>query len=300
MVSINHASARRLVVKESPEEFFKKYKIPQVPAESDITPALTPPNTPSFSLRQSMTPARDQGGAGTCTSFGVISCLEFFHQRDLSEANLTDVAERVHGDCTEGLTIAHAMQTAKDTGVVDESCWMYDDTQICWANPPNTTNCPRFSFRDIATVYSRPRAQVVGIMKRALTDGISIPLASPQPSNIITAIQAVLANSRHPVIVSVPVWFNSSGLSAGWDFGPDIQMPSSTLLEHWLSVNVDNASIPGNISGWHAIAICGYDNTTGRFEFKNSWAQWWGNQGFGTIPYQYIFQYSDLGMHGWT
>jgi C1A family cysteine protease len=300
MVLINHAPSRNLVVKESPDEFFQEYGILQIPSESEVTPELIPPNTPTFSLRQSMTPARNQGGAGVCTSFGVTSCLEFFHQRDLSEANLTDAAERAYGDCTEGLAVAHAMQAAKDQGIVDESCWMYDDKQICWATPPNTTSCPKFRFLDIATVYSRPRAQVISTIIESLDKGISRVSAAPQPSQIITAIQAVLANSRHPVVVSVPVWFDNSGLTAGWDFGPTIQMPSKTLLENWLSVCVDKAAIPGSVSGWHAITICGYDNTVGRFEFKNSWADWWGDKGFGTIPYQYIFQYSDLGMHGWV
>lgn len=57
-------------------------------------------------------------------------------------------------------------------------------------------------------------------------------------------------------------------------------------------------SLP-NVDGWHAIAVCGWDNATGRFLFKNSWSEWWGDRGYGTIPYQYIDNYSDITMIGW-
>jgi hypothetical protein len=39
--------------------------------------------------------------------------------------------------------------------------------------------------------------------------------------------------------------------------------------------------------GGHDVAIVGYDDSTGRFKFKNSWGERWGRNGFGEIPYEY-------------
>ena len=41
-------------------------------------------------------------------------------------------------------------------------------------------------------------------------------------------------------------------------------------------------------SGGHAIMIVGYDDKTERFKFRNSWSTWWGNEGYGTIPYAFL------------
>ena len=130
------------------------------------------------------------------------------------------------------------------------------------------------------------------------TSGTSIDIEESVPQNFVRLVKSVLARGRQPVVIGVPVWWRSSGhFDAGWEFGPDVQMPSPVNLAIWLKNQ--NTSSPPNVDGWHAITICGYNDNTGRFEFKNSWGWWWGNNGFGTIPYNYITKYADLGMHGW-
>lgn len=42
------------------------------------------------------------------------------------------------------------------------------------------------------------------------------------------------------------------------------------------------------IAGGHAMIAVGYDQVTSRFKFQNSWGTAWGNQGFGTIPFDYL------------
>ena len=42
------------------------------------------------------------------------------------------------------------------------------------------------------------------------------------------------------------------------------------------------------VEGGHCIVMCGYNNKTKRFTCMNSWSQDWGDQGFFTIPYQYV------------
>lgn len=44
----------------------------------------------------------------------------------------------------------------------------------------------------------------------------------------------------------------------------------------------------GTAIGGHAILLVGYNDTTQRFIFRNSWGISWGSRGYGTIPYAYI------------
>jgi C1A family cysteine protease len=40
-------------------------------------------------------------------------------------------------------------------------------------------------------------------------------------------------------------------------------------------------------TGGHDVTVVGYDDTTQRFKFKNSWGPKWGINGYGWIPYSY-------------
>lgn len=46
----------------------------------------------------------------------------------------------------------------------------------------------------------------------------------------------------------------------------------------------------GNVIGGHAILLVGYDDSTRRLKFKNSWGANWGDHGYGYLPYDYILQ----------
>ena len=49
--------------------------------------------------------------------------------------------------------------------------------------------------------------------------------------------------------------------------------------------------------GGHAIVFCGYDMMSKRFIFRNSWGTKWGQEGYGTIPFEYVDQ---MGWDFWT
>jgi hypothetical protein len=119
----------------------------------------------SFSIRNEMTAVKDQGIQGSCTSFCVVACLEHMHQRDLSEGQVTHEAEKTHGDCAEGLAVVHAYQICNSPGSIDEAFWPYDDTQSCWANPPDVSGAKRYRFNQIGYVYHRPRGLLLDLMK---------------------------------------------------------------------------------------------------------------------------------------
>jgi len=54
-----------------------------------------------------------------------------------------------------------------------------------------------------------------------------------------------------------------------------------------------------DLLGGHAILMVSYDDTTKKFGFMNSWGTSWGNKGFFTLPYDYIFNYN-LAFDFWT
>lgn len=291
-----HAIQRVLSVPQAGDDFLQLHGVMET--RIDTTEAFGPRLPSRFTLGPEMTEARNQLSGETCTSFGVASCLEYFHKRDLSEANLIDRAERRFDDCRAGLPIEHAMVAAKLEGVVDEHFWQYDDSKICWANPPTVAGLPRYSFADIRTTYRRPAQHVVQLMVRAVNvNTANTTPPGPMASSGSETLKSVLAVLRHPIAVDVPVWWDASGhFTSGWDWGPHIDMPTPANLSSWLAI----AGVPPYVDGWHVIALTGFDDQQSRYFFKNSWGRWWGHDGFGTIPYEYIDRYSRLGMHGWT
>lgn len=279
MDEFQYFKPRNLVIKESSQEEFKKFGV----RKAEIDPQMPlPPLPPTFTIRNEMTAVEDQGSQGTCTSFCVVACLEHIHQRDLSEGQVTHEAERAYGDCTEGLALIHAYQICNSSGSVDEALWNYDDTRICWDTPPDVGHAARYRFNSIGYVYSRPRAELSGSVR---TGGL-LPTTPGLPLSV--AIQQQIFSRRQPVSVSVPVVWSA------WPWSGTISMPPPSFLDEMLTL-----MSPPNTAGWHCIPICGWDNTTGRFLFKNSWGAFWGDHGYGTIPYQYIDGYSDVAMIGW-
>lgn len=54
--------------------------------------------------------------------------------------------------------------------------------------------------------------------------------------------------------------------------------------------------VPGSsgeqTSEGHCVAVCGYDNSTQLFTFRNSWGTSWGNSGYGQISYSDFLKYA--------
>src|ERR1043166_4442172 len=269
---------QRLDIRTRPPSRQLLRRLATVPAAAARYPQRT--FAGEISLRDRMTPVRYQGGLGTCASFGVVACLEYFCQQDLSEACITHETETQFGDCKAGLDIGQVMVAAQSNGVVTEVYWPYDYRQICWTNPPDVSTRPRYAFNDVWLVYATQRQEIVARMRRA---------ERPLESSCVEQIKETIDRFRVPVAVAVPVFRKSTDhLDAGWEAG-DIHMPTPSAAAAWVELRKDT---PDSGDDWHTIPICGYDDQTARFTFKNSWGGWWGDRGFGTISYEYIITYS--------
>lgn len=81
-------------------------------------------------------------------------------------------------------------------------------------------------------------------------------------------------------------------------FGFDV-FPSFETIEV-ARTGVAQMPKPGEKSiGGHAVALVGYDHPSRRFIVRNSWGVHWGQQGYFTMPYDYILN-PDLAADFWV
>jgi C1A family cysteine protease len=110
----------------------------------------------------------------------------------------------------------------------------------------------KFSVQPPAQAYSDALAGVVTKYMRV--------------SQVGSTVFQCLAN-QHPFVGGITVYESFMNAAGG-----DIPMPSQSE----------------KVLGGHAIVICGYDQQTGRFKFRNSWGSGWGQNGYGTLPFAYL------------
>lgn len=63
--------------------------------------------------------------------------------------------------------------------------------------------------------------------------------------------------------------------------------------------NVPMPQSTEKLLGGHAILLVGYDDSTQTWLFRNSWGTDWGDQGYGTLPYQYLDSKNMLASDFW-
>jgi C1A family cysteine protease len=107
--------------------------------------------------------------------------------------------------------------------------------------------------------------------------GKGLVLASFERCNSIDDIRYAIAIEDQSVLLSIPIFPN-------WR-----QEPWSRTGQ----IAYDDEQIP---IGSHAVVICGYDHDKQILRLANSWGPDWGDRGYCTIPYRYLFEDHDA----WT
>lgn len=205
-------------------------------------------STPSIDLRNNFTSIKDQGEAGACSAFALVSIFEAILKKnnqpdiDLSEQFVYYNARRLDGQekADAGSSLFSALQTMIKDGICLENYFPY--------KPDAIDQEPSKEAIDDAETRKVVKAESV---RKDLND-----------------IKSALYEG-YPVAISLKI-FNSFNPRKGF-----IPLPS------------DNEISEGKF-GNHAMVICGYNDEARFFVVRNSWGKNFGVKGYCYIPYAYI------------
>ena len=211
-----------------------------------------------------MTPIEDQGAEGSCVGFACGAMKEWQEQKDweryinLSSRFIYEEAKLI--DAFPDTSDGTDIRSAIKILLNKGVC-----TEDCWPYEANNAGDPCDDADAEAAKYKIKTYTAI---------------------NGIQDMKSALVNNG-PFVIGVVVfdsWFQSSVNDSG-----EIPMPTPEEVEKY---QVDPYAFGG-----HAICIIGYNDQYQEFKFKNSWGTGWGNDGYGTISYDYI---KDYGWDGWT
>lgn len=208
---------------------------------------------------------------GTCASFAVVDALLHQHNTTLSPAYLNVNAKQQYAhDCSnDGLNIGLAMQCALDYGTVMDWVWPYKGyyAEVETENK-KISNSPQSNW-DVCVSSPYTPEQDKGLVKFGFQEIKSL-FGGSIANQKAPLIRAAIIQHRAPVVISVPVSWNQE-----WLLGYATTGKIKTILQS-----------PYN--GWHAVSLCGFNETKQEFTFKNSWGTQWGDEGFGTMSYAFV------------
>ncbi len=204
------------------------------------------PVPPTFDLRGQMSPIRYQGICGSCWAFATVGAVEgdYGGSIDLSEQDLISCSA---GSCSGGSAFL-ALSRIKNTGIVDEGCFSYQDTFGC---PVSCSGCSAMPAV-CSNALCSGRCSAWNTKLWRITDWDHIPSDRCE-------IQKALVNEG-PLVVSAS--------------------PSNDFKAYSGGVHTCTGS---DFS--HAMVIVGYDDPGGYWIVRNSWSTSWGESGYCRIAY---------------
>jgi len=228
---------------------------------------------PSVDLRDHQPAVYDQGRIGSCTANAIAGAFEF----DLVKQGLVDFTpsrlfiyynERaVEGQVLydSGAQIRDGIKSVARLGVPPESEWPYDDTPPEYDGGPFPSDA-RAGQKPSAEVYADALANRAISYQRVVRD--------------LDQLRGVLANG-FPFVFGFSVYTSFESREVASTGVAPMPQPDEELL------------------GGHAVLAVGYDDAGSRFLVRNSWGTGWGQEGYFTLPYEYLTERS-LSSDFWT
>lgn len=207
----------------------------------------------SVDLREFCPPVEDQGSLGSCTAQAVVGLLEYFEKRTHNE--FLDASRRFLYKTTrklyglDGDTGAYVRGTMKALRLFGTCPEEYWPYDLARFDDEPPAFCYAFAQAYKAVQYYR--------------------IWDAESGTLLDQLKASLASG-------LPFAFGFSVYSSIWDQAVqrsgDIPFPARRE----------------RLEGGHAIVAVGYDNSRARFLIRNSWGTEWGQDGYGTLPYEYV------------
>lgn len=204
-------------------------------------------------LKQWCSPIEDQGQLGSCTANAVVGLVEYFQRRALAE--YLDASRRFLYKVTrklyrlEGDTGAYIRGTMRALRIFGVCPEEYWPYEVSKFDEEPSAFCYSFGQAYQAVKYYR--------------------IYDHDAAKLLDQLKSSLANG-------LPFAFGFSVFSSIWD--RDVQKTG----------DIPAPKKGDKLEGGHAIMAVGYDDTKKRFLIRNSWGPGWGQQGYGTLPYEYV------------
>lgn len=235
---------------------------------------------PQVDLKSIMTAARNQDERGTCSFFATIALFEAAIKKELQvETNLSEeyiisyakkvnyLGKTIPERWGESSNLSVNLQyITKNSGLLLESDWSYQPLWFKTGLPCGDIEKNKQAPVHCFSHYEAPS----DILSRVIPgENFEIKKDFKTTNDIIRH----LATEQTPVAVMIDLNTN------GWPNSGNVTYDDFHKYE--CEENPD-------LCGAHYVVLTGYDMEEKVFSFKNSWGKDWGNNGFGTIPFDYI------------
>lgn len=227
--------------------------IPQLPdlrdARLQVDHVATLPDKVDLTSAGDVPPVYDQGQLGSCTANAVAAALDFQNHRQTSTF-----------ETPSRLWIYYQERVIEGTVDQDSGAQIRDGIKVVnKLGAPPETDWPY----DISKFAHKPPVKAVA---DAHTDEATSYQSVTQD---LYGLKAVLATGL-PIVFGFTVY--SAFESAAVARTGIVPMPS----------------FDDEIVGGHAVMLVGYDDSTERFQARNSWGTEWGQDGYFEMPYLYV------------
>jgi len=201
-------------------------------------------------LRKWCSPIEDQGQAGSCVGNGVVGALEFLQIRNGQP--LSDLSR---------LFVYYNSRLMTQDQDKDEGTYIH----LAFGTLSSLGTCSekKWSY-DLSNLFVRP---TWGSYREAYANKIDsyYSIGGSGQTRIDFIKRALAAN--HVIVFGMTVDQEYMNYRGGM-----IAMPKSTRVN----------------TGGHCQVIVGYDDNKQCLIIRNSWGTWWGDKGYGYLPYAYL------------
>lgn len=219
--------------------------------------------TSTWSIKQHVPPVYDQGNLGSCVSNAECAALSTLFRisrgRHIAASRLFMYFNARAIDANLGL-LDHS-DLVEDTGLYTGDGFLSTATYGYVLETAHPYDISKFDLLPSRQVYKNALSRTVVVQYEFV------------PKNLNTIKSWLRLNK--PVVFGFDVY--------------DSFYSDSTTNTGVVNLPEDDDTFLGG----HEVMLVGYNDSTSRFEFMNSWGTDWGNNGFGTIPYEYV-----VGTHG--